>query len=135
MSKRRFTFEQTAELLSNPSVKKCSEKAITYAKDFKFKAVQQYENGQTSVEIFKEAGFNLLVIGKDTPKNCLRDWRRIYQAKGLDGLIKETRGRAGGRPRTKNLTEALKMERLEAEVAYLKAENDFLRQLRAKRAE
>lgn len=134
MSKRRFTPEQTKELLQNQNIERCSEKSITYAKAFKVKAVQQYEAGQTAAEIFKEAGFEILIIGKDSPRVCLRDWNKVFRVKGTEGLSKETRGRTG-RPKTKNLSETEKMERLEAENAYLKAENDFLRQLRAKRAE
>jgi hypothetical protein len=44
------------------------------------------------------------------------------------------RGRGGGRPRVKG-TDADKIKWLEAKVAYLKAENDFLVKLRAKRSE
>jgi hypothetical protein len=55
----------------------------------------------------------------------------------LIGLQIETRGghNGGGRFKTKGLTETEKIKKLEAEVAYLKAENDFLAKLRAKRAE
>ncbi len=53
----------------------------------------------------------------------------------MEGLA-ETRGKgSSGRPRTKNLSDTDKIKRLETQVAYLKAENDFLAKLRAKRAE
>lgn len=71
------------------------------------------------------------VIGRDTPKDNLKRWRKIYNKKGLDGLV-ETRGRIG-RPRTKGITPEDKIKRLETENAYLKAENDFLAKLRARR--
>ncbi|MDP2930151.1 MAG: transposase [bacterium] len=139
MNKSKFSEDQIKELLSNPNVTKCSDKAISYDKNFKVRAVRRYnENGQTVNQIFREAGFDLGVIGKDTPKNCLRDWRRIFRLKGADGLKIENRGGAlgrGGRPITKGLTDADRIKRMEAEIAYLKAENDFLAKLRAKRAE
>ena len=136
MSKRRFTVEQINDLLGNANVTKCSDKAITYSIEFKVKAVQQYlVEGISAKEIFKEAGFELSVIGAGTAKRCLHDWRHIYKTKGSDGLMREARGRNGGRPKLKGLTEAEKIKRLEAEVAYLKAENHFLTKLRAKRAE
>ena len=77
------------------------------------------------------------MIGRKKPKSLIRDWNRIFKEKGLDGLKTETRGRGsgGGRPKTRDLTDADKIKRLEAQVAYLKAENDFLAKLRAKRAE
>lgn len=136
MEKRKFSAEQIEELLCNQHVTKCSEKAITYAPNFKVWAVRQYhEEGNTANEIFREAGFDMSVIGSYTPKECLGNWRRIYQELGVEGLLVERRGRGGGRPKTKGVTEADRIKRLEAEVAYLKAENDFLVKLRAKRAE
>jgi len=136
MNKSKFSEEQIQTLLDNCNVLKCSNKAITYSKDFKIWAVKQYnEEGKTATEIFKGAGFDPEVIGKDTPQNCLGDWRQIFKLKGVAGLKTENRGRGGGRPKTKELTDAKKIEWLEAKVAYLKAENDFLAKLRAKRAE
>lgn len=135
MSKRIFTREEVEVLLQNRNVEKCSEKSITYSKDFKLAAVQQYhEQGMTSREIFRQAGFGIDTIGRNQPKECLQRWKKSFQKKGLKGL-EDTRGRLGGRPKTKGLTEADTIKRLEAEVAYLKAENDFLARLRAKRRE
>lgn len=136
MSKRKFTAAQVADLRQNGNVAKCSDKAISYSKDFKVRAVQRYEDeGASAKQIFKEAGFDLDVIGQDKPKSCLGDWRRVFTVKGINGLKTETRGRGGGRPKKHGLTDAQKIEWLEAKVAYLKAENDFLAKLRAKRAE
>lgn len=135
MSKRIFSGEQIKELLKNDNIAKCSEKSITYANGFKAKAVKQYhEEGLTSGEIFKQAGFDPCLIGKGEAKECLKRWNRVYRAKGLEGLT-DSRGTAkgSGRPKTKNLTETEKIKRLEAEVAYLKSENDFLAKLRAGR--
>lgn len=109
-------------------------KYITYGKDFKIRAVKLYEQGLTSTEIFRQEGFDLNLISKDIPRECLKRWNRIYRAKGEGGLIIETRGRLGGRPRKPmDKTDSDKIKRLEAEIAYLKAENDFLAKLRAKR--
>ena len=136
MDKPKFSKEQIRELLNNHNVVKCSEKAITYAKGFKIEAVKQYnEEGKTARQIFREAGFDLRVIGKDTPKDCLSDWRRIFKIRGAEGLLTDARGRHKGRLKTKWSTDADKIKWLEAKVAYLKAENDFLAKLRAKRTE
>lgn len=137
MSKRIFTREQIKQLLTNENVVRVS-KTIVYSKDFKIKAVKLYnEQGLTSSEIFKQAGFDLNIIGKEKPHDCLKGWKKIYKLKGEEGLKTETRGKGGGggRFKTKNLTDAEKIKWLEAENAYLKAENDFLAKLRAKRAE
>lgn len=134
MSKRRFTTDQIIKLLKNPSVAKCSRKSISYSKEFKLRAIKQYEeNGYSPRMIFKKAGFDLGLIGKNIPAESLVRWRRTYATKGLLELNTETRGRShcGGRPKTRGLTDADKIKRLEIENAYLKAENDFLAKLRA----
>lgn len=87
------------------------------------------------MEIFMEAGFDLAVIGNENPKECLKRWRKTFKTKGVAGLLKDKRGKGGGRPRTKNLTDKEKIEYLEAKVAYLKAENDFLAKLRVAQKE
>lgn len=136
MNKNKFSEEQIRILSANRNIIKCSEKTISYSKDFKIFAVKQYnEEGKTVNQIFREAGFDPRVIGSYTPQNCLKKWRRIFKLKGADGLKTESRGRGGGRPGLKGLTDADKIKRLQAENAYLKAENDFLAKLRAKRTE
>ena len=134
MSKRRFSEAQIAELLKNKNVAKCSDKSITYSKEFKIQAVKQYyEDGYSPGMIFEEAGFDWRIIGSDSPDACLQRWRTIYKARGADHLSIETRGKhhKGGRPKTKNMTDVERIKRMEIEIAYLKAENDFLAKLRA----
>ena len=131
MSKRVYSPEQLQALRDNPNVAKCSNKSITYSKDFKIKAVKAYyDTGQSPNAIFLEAGFDLNVIGKGKPKSCLRDWKSIYKAKGETGLNTEGRGKDGGRkPKTK---ESKDIEYLQTKIAYLEAENNFLRNLKTK---
>jgi transposase len=133
MSKRIFNADQIKELLANPNVFRCSDKFITYTKEFKILAVKQYYEGKYSSRmIFKEAGFNIAMIGKNNPKRCLYRWKRTYKIKGEDGLeVKRGVHHRGGRPKTKNLTDAEKIKYLEIENAYLKAEKDFFMKLRA----
>ncbi len=134
MSKRIFTSEQIKELRHNRYVARCSEKSITYQKNFKLLAVQQYHNqGWSASRIFKEAGFNLDVIGRDTPRYRLRDWLKLWKNKGVQILLKERRGGPGRRRSLKNLTDQEKLKHFEAQVAYLKAENAFLAKLRKQR--
>lgn len=133
MSKIIFTKEQVEELSNNENVVRVG-KTIVYSKDFKVKAVKLYkEQGLNPKEIFIQAGFDLNIIGRSKPKWLMHDWNRIYKIKGENGLA-EARGKNGkGRPRTKNLSDSEKIKWLEAENAYLKAENDFLAKLRALR--
>jgi hypothetical protein len=136
MSKKRFNELQILEILGNPNVAKCSEKSLTYSRDFKIRAVKQYqEEGYSPRMIFEMAGFDLSVIGKDRPDDRIHHWRKIYGLKGAGELMVETRGRSRGagmgRPKIRGLTDTDKIKRMAIEIAYLKAENDFLAKLRA----
>lgn len=135
MSKRMFSKVERSVLSENKNVKRCSDRSITYTTAFKEHAVKQYEAGLTSTEIFKQAGLDLNLIGKKQPKFCLQRWRVRFKEKGLKGLA-DTRGKnSTGRKNGRVNTETNRLKWLEAEVKYLKAENTFLAQLRAKRAE
>lgn len=136
MSKRTFTPEQITELLGNPHVAKCSEKSIGYQKDFKIFAIKRYNEGWPPQQIFLAAEFNIALIGSETPKWCLKRWIKIFRKKGMAGLKTDGREQGnnrGGRHRSINcLSDKEKLKYLEAQVAYLKAENDFLAKLRKK---
>ena len=120
MIKSKFTEEQIKELQSNKNVVKCSDKAITYSKDFKLLAVKQYLDGKTPSEIFRGAGFNIQTLGRKTVGWCLRRWNDTLRSKGLSGLETDNRGRnSRGRPTTEGLTTEQRIEYLEAKVAYL----------------
>ncbi len=132
MSKRIFSEEQIKTLLQNPNVGRCSDKSITYHKDFKIKAVEKYQEGLSPIEIFKQAGFNINIIGRQKPKWCLYCWLKIFRKNGIEKLSVETRGKGGGRPKNNWSNEKEKIKYLETENAYLKEENRFLVKLRKK---
>jgi hypothetical protein len=132
-----FTPEQIKKLLASKYVVRCSPKSITYRQDFKVWAVKKYFNeGYSPNRIFEEAGFDLRIIGRSRPKERLRFWRKKYGLKGSAGLKKDDRGKYGGRKkelRFKNDQEKIKY--LEAKIAYMDAENDFLAKLRGLKRE
>jgi transposase-like protein len=136
MKQPKFNPEQITELLKNEHVIKCA-KTITYSNEFKIFAVRQYAEGKTASQIFREAGFDPRLVGEYVPDNCLNRWRKKFDAKGEIGLRADERGTMRGsrkgRPKTRGLTDTNRIKRLEIEVAYLKAKNDFLVKLRAQR--
>ena len=136
MSKRIFTHDQIAILLKNKNVVRASEKSITYRNDFKIAAVKRYqEEGLPPSAIFREAGFSPALIGRKTPEWLLKRWRRTFDKKGAAGLEEDNRGRhsKGRPPSLARMSEKEKLKYLEAQVAYLKAENAFLAKLRKQR--
>ena len=123
-----YSAEEVKALDANPNVKKCSNKSITYSKDFKLRAVKAFHEGQSANAIFKLAGLNPTVIGKWKPRACLKLWKRIYKTSGEAGFARENRGRNGGRrPKDKQSAD---VEYLQTKIAYLEAENNFLRNLK-----
>lgn len=127
-----FSNEEIAELKKNPCVFNCTTKSVHYTYEFKIRAINLYAQGVSPKEIWKQANFDVSKWKKNYFVLTLRDWKRIIQRDGVEGLNK-----IGGLQydRGSNNTVKDKISRLELEVKYLKAENDFLVKLRAKRAE
>jgi transposase-like protein len=131
-----FTQKQIDELLKNKNVNKCGFKSITYNKEFKTKAIRSYfEEGLSPNMIFKKAGFDLNVIGKEKPKNCLKRWRKIHKEKGEEGLLKENRGGPGRKRKLVFESKDEEIKYLKTKVKYLDTENDFLAELRGLKRE
>lgn len=82
--------------------------------------------------IFVEGGFDLDLIGHETPYRCLRRWKAVYAQRGEEGLRSDQRGRsAAGQSAERELTVEEKLRRAEARVRYLEKENELLKKLDA----
>jgi transposase len=127
----RFSENQIREIEENASVLHVSERSIAYQPAFKLAAVMAYQKGKAPTEIFKEAGFNMDIIGRQNPKRCLKRWRHLFVSQGETGLLEDRRGKGStGRPIV-DLTVEKKLEQAEARIKLLEAENDFLKKLEA----
>ncbi|WP_240419170.1 HTH domain-containing protein [Paenibacillus periandrae] len=132
MSKRLFTSTQMRILDSNPNVVHVTEKAISYKPEFKLQAVQLYQDGCSPMQIFLEAGFDITMIGAETPKKGLKRWRKTFDRYGKEGLLMDRRGKSStGRPSSKELSTEEKLKRAEAKIKCLEAENELLKKLDA----
>jgi len=127
-----FTDEQISVLKSNPCVFSCTSNSVNYTFEFKKRALELHTNGISAKEIWSRSGFDVTFWRKQYFRETLRDWEQIVRKKGIDGLL-----RPGGIQfdRGSDQTNTDKLKRLELQVKYLKAENDFLAKLRVKRAE
>lgn len=129
----RFSESQIHQLEKNPNVLHVSGRSVAYQPAFKLAAINSYEAGKTPMEIFLEAGINVDAIGRRIPNSCIHRWRKIYASQGEVGLLEDQRGKGsaeGGRP-VVDLTVEKKLERAEARIKLLEAENDFLKKLEA----
>jgi len=133
MAERFFGREDRARILQNKHVLRVSDKTISYCSDFKAEAVRaNLVEGKSPLLIFHEAGFDLDLIGRETPKRCLKRWRAVFTERGEAGLRTDQRGKnATGRPAERELTIEEKLRRAEARVRYLVKENELLKKLDA----
>lgn len=124
MSNSIFTREQIEVLKQNPHIKKVSEKSITYTDSFKDIFLMENELGKSSRQVFKECGFDENIITVGRINECGKRWRKLRKENKKTGLS-DTRGR----PLERILNEEEKIERLKTKIAYLEAENQFLKEL------
>jgi transposase len=99
---------------------------VSYSRDFKLTAIESYRN--------KELSLMECCLRYNIPSHStLLSWVRKYQESGLDGLL-EQRGRPKlmkDKPSQKKVKPPTRLEALEKENLYLRAENELLKKLEA----
>ena len=127
-----FSSDEIAELKKNPCVFDCTLKSVYYTHEFKQRALALQAAGVNTKEIWRRSGFDVSKWKDEYFRGTLWDWRKVVERGGIEGLMNP-----GGTPhdRGPNHTNKDTIRRLALQVKYLQAENDFLAQLRAKRAE
>ena len=125
--------EVRARILQNKNVLRVGEMQITYCPAFKVEAVRaNLMDGKPPQLIFLDAGFDLDLIGHETPKRCLKKWRKVFAQRGEEGLNIDQRGRnSTGRPLERELTVEEQLHRAEARIRRLEEENELLKKFRA----
>ncbi|MEX0918883.1 MAG: HTH domain-containing protein [Candidatus Paceibacterota bacterium] len=126
-----LTEKQVAKLKKNPCVFSCTRGMVHYTYEFKIRAIELQRQGISPNAIWKRAGFDTSIWKKNYCNDTVKDWRRLVRKGGLRRLT----ARGGIPSDTGTKEEKVKLKRLELQVKYLEAENDFLAKLRAKRAE
>lgn len=111
MSKILFTDIQIQKLSKNKWIKNITSKGITYTDDFKIKLV-------------KECGIHPEIVGDTRIHSCAKRWRKQYKN---TGELKDTRKESSGRPLKRELSDKEKLERAEARIKLLEAENELLK--------
>ena len=128
MSKKFFSDKEVSRLAKNQNILKVSNKSITYSFEFKKKFIDEYKLGKTTRVIFEEAGLDIEILGKRRIETASNRWRKAFKEKGELGL-KDTRKKFSGRSVSRELTDSEKIKRLEAQIEFLKIENEFLKKL------
>ena len=131
MSKKIFSEKDQMNLSMNKYVIRISDKAITYADEFKQLFIDQYMAGKTPREIFEANGFDVNVIGIQRIKECAKRWRNAYGKDGIIGLA-DSRKEASGRPLKRELTQDEVIARQEARIRLLESQVELLKKLDTK---
>ena len=111
-----FSNEEVAILRQNQCVFNCTNNSVNYTYEFKKRALELRDSGVSAKEIWKRLGFDVNKWKKHYFRLTIRDWRRIVQRSGIEGLNKH-----GGiqYDRGPNNTDKDKLKRLELQVKYL----------------
>lgn len=123
MPKRKITFtEKQREILrKNPNVEDVTDCTIKFSKEFKDKAMELNAQGFTPNQIFREAGIDLNIIGRNLAGNCLGNWKHSKKVKTKNS----SKYLAAKTKKNKALKAVIE------ENKYLRAENEFLKKLQA----
>lgn len=125
MSKILFTDAQVKKLSKNKWIKNITNKEITYTDEFKYKLVKECENYKKfPQDVFRECGINPDIVGERRISNSAYRWRKQFKS---TGELKDTRKDTSGRHLEHELSDKEKLERAEAKIKLLEAENELLK--------
>lgn len=125
MSKILFTDAQVKKLRKNKWIKNISNKGITYTNEFKYKLVKECENYKKfPQDIFRECAIDPEIVGRKRIEQAAYRWRKQLNS---TGEIKDTRTIKSGNTIKRQLSDKEKLERAEAKIKLLEAENELLK--------
>jgi hypothetical protein len=122
MSKVRFSPDQIQFYQQLPCVLKVSAKMLRFTPEFKLFAIGEHKSGRLATAIFSEAGIDISLFPVRYFYELIKTWRKS------DLSVQKPKGRP---PSTQVSEQEMLPDKLLARIAYLEAENDFLKKLHA----
>ena len=126
MSNILFDEEQQKQLRASHWVKSVTEKSISFTEDFKVYFINEYNLGKLPKQIFKDAGFDINMLGDKRIEQCTARYKR--QNKRIEGFH-DTRANNLGRRVGKELSIEEENELLKKQNAKLQQELEFLKKM------
>ena len=80
MGRGNFTKAEMETLLRNPYVADVNEKSISYSTEFKFLFMDEYIKGKRPTQIFRDAGFDIRILGSKRIERACARWKESYQS-------------------------------------------------------
>ena len=78
MEKAEFSKKEISALKKNRYVVNVSRSRITYSEEFKARFIREYLDGRKPTEIFRDAGFDVSVLGSKRIERSSARWREMY---------------------------------------------------------
>lgn len=118
----KFTKEEKKLLESNPNIQAVLSNQVLYSKEFKEKAVKEYNDGKSANQIFIDAGLDVSILSKqyDYASKTISKWKNANR-KRIDIHC----------PKKKVKERKTAYQKLLERNEYLEAENEFLKKLSA----
>ncbi|MGM9580780.1 MAG: HTH domain-containing protein [Anaerovibrio sp.] len=86
MARGMLSFAEMEILQKNPYVADVSRQRILYTYEFKCFFMEQYLAGKRPVDIFRQAGFDVPMLGEKRIERATARWRAMYAANGMEAL-------------------------------------------------
>ena len=80
MGRGNFTKAEMETLLRNPYVSDVNEKSISYSTEFKFLFMDEYMKGKRPTQIFRDAGFDIGILGSKRIERACARWKESYES-------------------------------------------------------
>ena len=81
-------------LQKNPYVADVNRQRILYTYEFKCFFMEQYLAGKRPVDIFRQAGFDVPMLGEKRIERATARWRAMYAANGMEALRGQVKANA-----------------------------------------
>ena len=86
MARGRLSPLEIAVLKRNPYVEDVNATRIMYTYKFKCMFMERYLAGERPVDIFRQAGFDVSVLGEKRIERATARWKALYEGNGVEGL-------------------------------------------------
>ena len=125
--RKQLPKEYVKTLQEHPSVAKATAWTVSFTPEFKQIAYREYCNGKSTRQIFKDAGFDVEILGDKRLQNFRS---KLFEKSETDKGFEDARkSNCRNEPQSTEAQMAKRIRELEHQVTYLEQENDFLKKI------
>ena len=108
MARGMLSTAEMEVLRKNPYVEDVNRQRILYTYEFKCFFMEQYLAGKRPVDIFRQAGFDVPMLGEKRIERATARWRAMYAANGMEALRGQVKANTRNKSavRTKSVAKA-----------------------------